>query len=202
MNEIKSFQKIESLYIETGIGNVFLMPGSGEEVVVRAEHVSEDFRCEQQETLLKVLDGPKERYHSFAELKSKFSKRSKIVIEIPVKTRLKKLETEIGIGNLEVKKVRVEELNVDCGIGKIFFGGLVEKSADIDCGIGNIKMVLYNSKEDFNYVMDIGIGSISFDGNGKGGLGVDKTISHQAEHNIKADCGIGKIHISFRKRVR
>lgn len=68
---------------------------------------------------------------------------------------------------------------------------------DIDCGAGKVEIELVGRKEDFNYKIDAGIGSVRVGSQEFNGIAIDREIHNGADKNIDIDCGGSEITITF-----
>ena len=75
------------------------------------------------------------------------------------------------------------------------FGGEVE----LNCGMGSVNLEVQGaSREDFDYDLDVGMGSLSVEGvEASGFLGGEYKTSDGKDRSITVDGGMGDVKISF-----
>ncbi len=105
-----------------------------------------------------------------------------------------KVRIDGGVGDLKLADINFIDANIQCGIGDMELNGILKGDNKLDCGIGDIDLELTGSKEDYNFNLDSGIGTIRVNGEKVSEENQDKN----AEHSIKVDGGIGSVNIDFK----
>lgn len=126
---------------------------------------------------------------------------------------MENLDAECGAGSFSCKSVNADLANIEGGFGKvkckdIEFSGLqlsgsvgdVEVEGkllgktEVSAGIGNISIDISGRKEDYNYKVETGLGTIYFDGKKTG----DTNEYNNSQTNlIDVEGGIGSIQLDF-----
>lgn len=107
-------------------------------------------------------------------------------------------DVSVGAGNVEIEGGTYEDVKIDCGVGNFELAGTVAGDMDADCGLGNMSLVLTGEKEDYNYKLTCGMGSIEIDGHTYSSIsGSHKETNPGATAMINLDCGMGGIEVEF-----
>ena len=107
-------------------------------------------------------------------------------------------DVSVGAGNVEIDGGTYEDVKIDCGVGNFEMAGTVAGDMDADCGLGNMSLVLNGAKEDYNYKLTCGMGSIEIDGHTYSSIsGSHKETNPGANGTIDLDCGMGGIEVEF-----
>ena len=109
------------------------------------------------------------------------------------------MELDIGAGHMALDGIETKKLDMECGTGKLELSDVTAQDIDAECGIGQITMSVSGSEKDYNYEIDCGIGQVVVGNSSYGGLGSNKTIRNGGSRQMKIECGIGQIEISFEK---
>lgn len=108
-----------------------------------------------------------------------------------------KLDIEANMGNVEIRNARAGRLEAEASMGNIEFEGRVDGDIEAEASMGSITLSLAQEKEEFNYEISAGMGSVTVDGSDCGGLSRDQTIDHQADKRMKLNSSMGSIDIYF-----
>lgn len=106
------------------------------------------------------------------------------------------LSVKVGAGDLKISEFAAESLKVDCGMGQANLSGDILEDADVDCGMGQITLELRGSRDDYDYDISCGLGSVDVNGENYSTLSVDKEIDNDAGRNVKVSCGMGEVEIT------
>lgn len=196
-------------------GRVEILPVSdGQiEVVLDQEAQARGVYVRQEEGELKVGQGKRE---GIRDTKEEFGA---VQIRVPRQMSLRELECDIDIGEctingieaesmdlateagtIEVLGARTGELDASAGIGSILYEGIAERSVEGECGVGNLEFCLEGRPEEFNYNLEIGVGSVEIDGSEYSGLGMEKRIDNRAQgagKTMDLEVGTGSVVVSF-----
>lgn len=104
----------------------------------------------------------------------------------------------VGAGELIISDLHAQNSKVDCGVGSINVEGTMLGFNQIHCGIGQIKLNLAGVKEDYNYSVSCGIGSVSINEEHFGPIVNTNLTYENAKHSFQLDCGIGEINLKIR----
>ena len=58
-------------------------------------------------------------------------------------------------------------------------------------------MTMSGEKEDYNYELEVGMGTVAIGGSEFGGMAIEKTIENSASKNMDIECGMGSVEIYF-----
>lgn len=108
---------------------------------------------------------------------------------------LDKLELENGVGSITLEEIETDKLEINNGIGDVKADGRVDGDTMIKNGIGSVLLTLSGRKEDYNYNVNSGIGSVRVNGNSFGEQAASANLYHGAKKTFDIDCGIGRIDL-------
>jgi len=99
---------------------------------------------------------------------------------------------DTGAGQVNIDNCNINNLDLDVGVGKTVINGIFTGSNDIDTGIGELEVNLNNSINNYNLIIDKGIGKIKVNNEI-----VDKQyIFNNGTTKIEIDGGMGNISIN------
>ena len=107
------------------------------------------------------------------------------------------LNFEIGMGNVQISRLNASDLQADVGMGNFEMHGTIHDRAKLECGMGDLKLWLEGQETDYNYEIDAAMGNVTIGEQSYGGLSKSKTIDHDADKNLKLQCGLGNLEIHF-----
>ncbi|MGI5947294.1 MAG: DUF4097 family beta strand repeat-containing protein [Lachnospiraceae bacterium] len=196
-------------------GQVEILPVSDSQIeIILDEEAQERGVCvRQEEGELKVSQ---RKRGGIRDTKEEFGA---VQIRIPQQMSLRELECDIDIGactingiqaesmdlateagSIEVLGARTGELDASAGIGSILYEGIAERSVEGECGVGDLEFRLEGKPEEFNYNLEIGVGSVEIDGSEYSGLGMEKRIDNRAQgagKTMDLEVGTGSVVVSF-----
>lgn len=111
----------------------------------------------------------------------------------------KKLNLEVGSGKAKLSGIKVGELTAICGVGTLNLGAVEMQEGELECGVGGLTVEVLGREEDFDYDISGGMGDVQLGGSNFSGLGYSKAINNGAGKEIKIDCGVGEVEVSFRE---
>lgn len=136
------------------------------------------------------------------EINKNFAKTSKLILYLPSKYTLKKLDIVGGAGQISLNDITTEKLKLELGAGNTKITNLdVKSNSSIEGGAGNLN--IKNSTLN-NLDLDIGVGNVTLEAKilgknkieaGIGNLNI-KLLAKKQDYQIKASKGIGKITIA------
>ena len=99
-----------------------------------------------------------------------------------------------GFGSTFISSSTLRNLELDMGIGKVEINADIKGNSTISCGIGELILDLLGNKDDYQVIVDKGVGSVKVDGIKK----KDDSIYGNGLNKINIDGGIGTIHVDFK----
>lgn len=115
-----------------------------------------------------------------------------------IQTRMMDFSTKAGV--IEASGIQTEELDVSAGTGRADIEGAVERKAEGDCGVGELVFLLEGKKEDFNYDLETGAGTIQIGDSRYSGIGLEEKIDNRglgAVKTMELEVGTGSTTVSF-----
>ena len=204
---------MESIEIELTAAAVKVLPYDGDKVVVDRNGMSDYWKKKVSSS----MSGSKLKIHTSKVIRAGKNTGS-LCIYVPANLELREISMESGAGQIEMKEIHAKEisleigagqgilegfsaekLEVECGAGEILLQGEVTRKAEIDCGVGTVEFEAKGEYEDYDYEISCGMGEVVIDGKSYSGLDKDQTIKNGSDRKIEADCGMGKIEISYYK---
>ena len=126
------------------------------------------------------------------------SEQEKIVIYIPRNDTFAEFELDLDAGEAIVEGIIANEVNIDVGAGKATVTNLDAKEVDASADVGELYLEVVGKQEDYSYTLECGMGTIQIGNMAYAGLGGEKTIRNTgATRSLEADCGLGKVQITF-----
>lgn len=187
----ETYTNIESINISSVSSNIVIK--SGNEFMVEANNIRNSFSSKVRNGELQIRE---EKNWFFSNNIS-----GEIIIYVPIEIALDELKIDSGAGKIEIENVKADEFSLDQGAGIVTIGNSKFNKTDIDGGAGEIRIknsILNNLK------MNAGIGKIDVEaeitGNSKIDCGIGEMritlLGDEQDYNIKAEKGIGNIHIN------
>lgn len=197
----EKFEEFTELDIEVGVANLSII-AEGEEYRVETYDISENAIIENRNGKLEIKD------------KSTIfrSGESRIIVYIPENTTLRKVDLELGAGNVGIDNLKAETANIECGagqvtirntelanadidagVGKLEFSGTLKGKTEVNCGIGEVAIDLQGGSEIYTLDVEKGIGDISVNEESVS----SKTVIGNGENKVSIEGGIGKISINM-----
>lgn len=122
----------------------------------------------------------------------------KLYIYIPTGFQFEEVIAEAGVGKLSISSINAKKIDLEVGAGQLEVKKVsCEKELDIDCGLGDISVELVDSLSKFAYNIDCGMGNVTIGDDHYSGVAQSKT-SHHNQHKdrkINIDCGMGNVTI-------
>lgn len=197
----EKFEEFTELDIEVGVANLSII-AEGEEYRVETYDIPENAIIENRNGKLEIKD------------KSTIfrSGESRIIVYIPENTTLRKVDLELGAGNVGIDNLKAETANIECGagqvtirntelanadidagVGKLEFSGTLKGKTEVNCGIGEVAIDLQGGSEIYTLDVEKGIGDISVNEESVS----SKTVIGNGENKVSIEGGIGKISINM-----
>lgn len=210
--ELPQQMQVSSLKLLPDVGDLTVQPGD-------SWSLSYDLRYPERlrwsvdgDTLTVEYDYPKGEY-------SNVSIDDSVTLTFPRGLELEWMEVESGLGSIEVQDLTAQQIEVsggmgnfdatnlnasrrlyiDAGMGDVDVSGSFGGEVELNCGMGSVSLeVLGASREDFDYDLDVGMGSLSVEGiETDGFLGGEYKTNDGKERSITVDGGMGDVKISF-----
>ncbi len=111
-------------------------------------------------------------------------------------------EIDVDAGHVEIKDGSVAgELEMDVDAGKIDFCGDIAGDWNAQCDAGAIQMQLTRTMEDYDYHVEYDLGSVTIGSEVFDGVSGEKTLDHDAPYRGSIHCDVGRVIVSFVRRV-
>lgn len=104
----------------------------------------------------------------------------------------KKAKIDGGAGEIIIKDGSLNNLDFDMGVGRALVTAEILGKSDIDAGVGELEVHLLGQKEDYQIMVDKGIGSIRIDGDS-----MKSSTYGDGVNKLDIDGGVGSIRIDF-----
>lgn len=179
------FTGVTSVSADLGIGDLIIKT-EGDKFIVKADKVY-GFDARVKNGKLIVESGSISFGKSMGD--------AAIEIILPEGFEVDKLDLELGVGKAEVRDLVCDRANIDMGTGSILTKNFDANYCKVDSGIGEVELNFSDAKENYELVLDKGIGSVSVDGEDYDEDDFDKS---NADKKIDIDCGIGEVKVSFK----
>ncbi len=188
----KTFSDISNLEIDVSCLDIEIRTTQGE--YIRVEEERADSNCdyniyEEDDTL--VIHTEHEKHH-------RHNNCGTVVLYIPEKQKFEEVDCSVGAGALEVEKLSAGEADFEVGAGSVVLHEFdADREIAITCGMGSVEMTMSGKKEDYNYELEVGMGTVAIGGSEFGGMAIEKTIENSAPKNMDIECGMGSVEIYF-----
>ena len=179
---------VSEMDIEVDRGSVRVISSAqAEDISVRIKDETGRARCYLDDDKLKIERG---------EFKSS-RKEAKIEVIVPANYYFDKVEVEAGAAACEINGIVTRKLELQSGVSSMAFTGRVDEKLEVETGVGVTSVKLTGSREDYNYKIQCGAGSVNIDGDQYSSLGVERKIDNRAARSMELECGVGTIEVQF-----
>ena len=179
---------VSEMDIEVDRGSVRVISSAqAEDISVRIKDETGRARCYLDDDKLKIERG---------EFKSS-RKEAKIEVIVPENYYFDKVEVEAGAAACEINGIVTLKLEMQSGVSSMAFTGRVDEKLEVETGVGVTSVKLTGSREDYNYKIQCGAGSVNIDGDQYSSLGVERKIDNRAARSMELECGVGTIEVQF-----
>ena len=179
---------VSEMDIEVDRGSVRVISSAqAEDISVRIKDETGRARCYLDDDKLKIERG---------EFKSS-RKEAKIEVIVPENYYFDKVEVEAGAAACEINGIVTRKLELQSGVSSMAFTGRVDEKLEVETGVGVTSVKLTGSREDYNYKIQCGAGSVNIDGDQYSSLGVERKIDNRAARSMELECGVGTIEVQF-----
>ena len=171
--------QVSRLKLLPDVGDLTVQPGDGWDLSYDLRYPERLHWSVEDGTLTVEYDYPEGKY-------SNVSIEDTITLTFPKGLELEQMEVESGMGSVEVQGITAQQMELSGGMG------------DFD-GMGSVNLEVQGaSREDFDYDLDVGMGSLSVEGvEASGFLGGEYKTSDGKDRSITVDGGMGDVKISF-----
>ena len=107
------------------------------------------------------------------------------------------MEIHTDAGNMEVLQASAGKLDISVDAGTAYYQGAVSEMADIESGLGTVELLLDGAEEDFNYQIEVGMGSVEINGKSDSGMGVELRRDNGAAKKMNLEVGMGNAVVNF-----
>lgn len=115
------------------------------------------------------------------------------MIELDNLNVTKKAEIDCGAGEFILKNGTISNLDFSLGVGSADINASLKSNADIESGVGELKLNLTDSKDNYSFNVETGLGAVIFDGASVKG----DTLLGSGETKVKLEGGVGNVEIDF-----
>ena len=188
---MESYYGVRNLEIEVGKIELQIAESDEEEILVERNLNAEcekHIRIHQEDSTLKVEMEEWERFDNDA---------GSITIYVPKGMVFDSAELTVGAGSMGIENLRTRELDMEVGAGSIVADRIDAEELSLSCGMGGVEMTAKGNEQDYNYDLDVGMGSIAIGGGEFGGMAIEKQVDNDAQKNMELECGMGSIKIYF-----
>lgn len=102
-------------------------------------------------------------------------------------------DIDTGAGNLCIKSGTINNLELDMDVGETEINAQLLGYCDFDTSVGALKLNVFGNDDDYNIIVNKGIGEITVNGNT---VHNNSSIGH-GSNKIRIDGGIGETNINF-----
>lgn len=186
------FSDIRNLEIDVSCLNIEIRTTNGDYLRVEEEHTDSecDYSIYEEEGTL-VIRAEHEEHH-------RHKNYGTVILYVPEKQKFEEVDCSVGAGVLEIEKLSAGEAEFEVGAGSVVLHELeADREIAITCGMGSVEMTMSGEKEDYNYELEVGMGTVSIGGSEFGGMAIEKTIENSAPKNMDIECGMGSVEIYF-----
>ncbi len=143
----------------------------------------------------------------------------KIYLFVPADVTYESIDLEVGAGLLQISNLQCKELEAGVGAGELRVNritvngdadfsvgaGHIQAQADVlgnlmvECSMGEADLALSGNEEDYDYEISCAAGKIKLGSRSFQGMSAKKEIDNGADRDMKLDCALGAINISFER---
>ncbi|MCL2050891.1 MAG: DUF4097 family beta strand repeat-containing protein [Lachnospiraceae bacterium] len=205
-----SDDNVKNINITVGVGEFKIMPWSNSDFKIEIDGIG---ACEY------YVNGSTlyvEGFNLVTRRSSRISIDNKLVLYVPDNIDYDSIKLKVGVGALEISGLNVNNLETESGVGSLamidmvagrlniansigetVFSGEVGTDIMADCNIGNISLRIRGAYEDFNYLINCSLGSITVGRYSYTSLANESRIENNASKTMNLNCSLGNIDVSF-----
>ncbi len=215
--EEQGYTDVKELDIDVTYVELEIISSDSSEVKVSVENLASELQdnlwIKKEGTELKIKSENRNIWKRFGK-----NDTGKLVVFLPKGQSLREVSVDVGAGSMRVEELQAENMNleigagyaeirnfkannldIECGTGMVMLTGSVSESVGMDCGVGNISYEDTGKYSDYNYDLEYGLGGITIHDEQYGGISGEKKIKNNAQKEMKIDCGLGNVNVSFQK---
>ncbi len=207
----KTFEDVESLYVDCGMSDTHVAVGDA--FRVDARNLGRfALRCQLEDGRLTVVCKPGRGFGSLR----RGEKVPVVTITLPKDFVAEDVVLEVGMGTLSADRLHARNAyatvgmgemilrdfssdggSIECGMGSVEIHGAVTGSQTVDCGMGSVEMFLEGDPGEYDYSVSVGMGEVSVAGEDGAGLGKSFSRSTGAANCFSIDCSMGAVDIDI-----
>lgn len=214
----QQFSDIRELEIDVTRLDVEILEWDGGEILVDTgdmeQDILDDLEISHKDGELKIELKNKKKWENLVY--SVYEPEGTLLIQIPAGQRFREasvkvgegrltadhfqaeeLKIEVGAGQVYLDSFTADELDLECGAGEADLYGDALKKVKIECGVGTVRYSTAGSREDYDYEVECGIGSVTVGDDTYSGLGSERKINNGGSRKMEIECGIGVVDVSF-----
>lgn len=214
----QQFSDIRELEIDVTRLDVEILEWDGREILVdtgdMGQDILDDLEISREDGELKIELKNKKKWENLVH--SGYEPEGTLLIQIPAGQRFweasvkvgegrltadhiqaEELKIEVGAGQVYLDSFTADELDLECGAGEADLYGDALKKVKIECGVGTVRYSTAGSREDYDYEVECGIGSVTVGDDTYSGLGSERKINNGGSRKMEIECGIGVVDVSF-----
>jgi DUF4097 and DUF4098 domain-containing protein YvlB len=107
----------------------------------------------------------------------------------------KDIDIEGGAGRITVSDGTLRNLDLEMGVGQLNFTAALSGDSEFNLGVGESNITVLGDKENFNLVIEKGLGSVTLDGESVSNV---KNYGNGNDH-IEINGGVGSIRVDFKE---
>lgn len=100
-----------------------------------------------------------------------------------------------GAGEIVIASSKLNNMDLDLGAGRLELEALVTGNSNIDCGVGKVDVKLLGNRNDYQIIVNKGIGKVTIDNNDY----KDGSIVGNGYNKLNIDGGVGSISVNFKE---
>lgn len=187
-------EDVKALDIDIDAGMLKIVKGNGKEIKVTTISKNATIETNIQSGTLQISE-----VTGHTRWKVGDNNRLQVVIEVPEKLELKKLQMEVGAGDINIEEglLSTEYAEFDVDAGNLNFSGEVKGDIDVSCDVGNMELKLAGSQQDYNYALSCDVGSVKVGDISVSGLGREREVDNGADYDMDVSCDVGNIDVTF-----
>lgn len=115
-------------------------------------------------------------------------------------TAEKKISLEVEAGMLSVGEIEADKVDISGGVGEFTAALIQAETIEIEGGVGSVQVKAAGKETDYDYDIDCGVGGVTIGNRSYSGLSAGEKIENQGSKEIKIDCGVGNVEVSFEEQ--
>jgi hypothetical protein len=107
------------------------------------------------------------------------------------------LSGDVGVGKLIMRNMATRRLDLETGVGDVSFEGAVSGDVEAECGVGSITLLVKGNENDFDYLIDCSVGTVTVGNRAYSGLNNTNTVNNNSHKSMRLECSVGSIVVRF-----